>query len=46
MGFNYPASCETMKTPKKTGETKMGMFAIGGIILAAGLGGAYWLAQR
>jgi len=44
--FNFPYECEGMIVPKKPGASRAGMFAIGGLLLAAGLGGAYWLTQR
>ncbi len=42
-----PLECPGMILPtKKGGMGRAGMFAIGGLVLAAGLGGAYWIAQR
>lgn len=41
-----PLQCADMVIPKKKGgPSRAGMFAIGGLVLAAGLGGAYWIAQ-
>lgn len=44
--FNFPYRCEKMIVPEKKGASRAGMFAVGGLVLAAGLGGAYWIAQR
>ncbi len=42
-----PLECADMVLPKKKGGvSRAGMFAVGGLVLAAGLGGAYWIAQR
>jgi hypothetical protein len=41
-----PLECPDMVLPKKKGGvSRASMFAIGGLVLAAGLGGAYWIAQ-
>ena len=44
--FNFPYRCERMIVPEKKVGSRAGMFAVGGLVLAAGLGGAYWIAQR
>jgi hypothetical protein len=48
-----PLECPDMVLPKKKGAapngggmSRAGMFAVGGLVLAAGLGAAYWVAQR
>jgi hypothetical protein len=47
--FIFPVECPGMVLPtKKPGAktSRAGMFAIGGLVLAAGLGAAYWVAKR
>ena len=44
--FNFPYECEGMIVPKKPGASRAGMFAIGGLVLAAGAGAAYWVSKR
>lgn len=39
-----PLECPDMVLPKKT--SKASLFAIGGLVLAAGLGAAYWVSKR
>lgn len=43
-----PLQCPDMVRPTKKGggTSRASMFAIGGLLLAAGLGGAYWLSKR
>lgn len=44
-----PLQCPDMVIPKKKGEggtSRASMFAIGGLLLAAGLGTAYWVSKR
>lgn len=41
-----PLKCPNMVLPKKKGSSKASMFAVGGLVLAAALGGAYWVSQR
>lgn len=42
-----PLKCPDMVLPqKKTGSSKASMFAVGGLVLAAGLGAAYWVSKR
>ncbi len=44
-----PLECPDMVLPRQAGEaksSKAGMFAIGGLLLAAGVGTAYWVSRR
>jgi len=41
-----PHECPDMTMPRKSGNVKMGAFAVGGLLVAVGLGGAYWLSNR
>lgn len=45
-----PLQCHDMVLPKKPteagGPSRASMFAVGGLLLAAGLGAAYWMSKR
>ena len=46
--FIFPVECPGMILPTKSGAktSRASMFAVGGLLLAAGLGTAYWVSKR